>query len=299
MEFVPWYEKPNRGRRPWHVCGADLCLPLTLAGVLLSASEAFSGAITIAGNGPELRVIEQLTRAFEKKYPGAVAEIRWDSSFHPISMVKSGEADFAVAGESDAELMAIPIAWDGIAVLVDFTNPLRDVSLQQLAGIFSGTITRWSAVGGADTRIELIDRHPNQHIRGTFETILGIAGKIPATAVMKRSDQRAISSVAGNRSAVTYASLGIALDAVTYGVGVALLNVDGIEPAKQTVKDGRYRLRRPVLLLRKQESNPTALSFSEFARSKEGQDIVEEMFAPYINPDGTPQAVRLEQREKP
>jgi phosphate transport system substrate-binding protein len=299
MEFVPWYEKPNRRRRPWRVCGADLCLPLTLAGVLLSASEALSGAITIAGNGPELRMVEQLTRAFEKKYPGAVAEIRWDSSFHPISMVKSGEADFAVAGESDAELVAIPIAWDGIAVVVDFTNPLREITMQQLAGMFSGVITQWSALGGADNRIELIDRHPNQHIRGTFEAILGIAGKIPATAVVKRSDQRAISSVAGNGSAVTYASMGVALDAVTYGVGVALLNIDGVEPAKQTVKDGRYRLRRPVLLLRKHESNPTAEAFSEFARSKEGQDIVEEMFAAYTNPQTTPQAVRREKWERP
>jgi phosphate transport system substrate-binding protein len=160
--------------------------------------------------------------------------------------------------------------------------------------MFSGAMTRWSVLGGADNRIELIDRPPNQHIRGTFETILGIAGKIPASAVVRRSDQRAISTVVGNGSAVTYASLGVALDAVTYGVGVALLNVDGVEPAKQTVKDGRYRLRRPVLLLRKQESNPTAESFSEFARSKEGQDIIEEMFAPYTNPQTAPQAVRLD-----
>lgn len=80
---------------------------------------------------------------------------------------------------------------------------------------------------------------------------------------------------------MTYASLGAALDAVTYGVGVTLLVIDGIEPAKQTVKDGRYRLRRPVLLLRKKESVPAADAFAEFARSKAGQDILEEMFVPY------------------
>jgi ABC-type phosphate transport system substrate-binding protein len=84
--------------------------------------------------------------------------------------------------------------------------------------MFSGTVTRWADLGGTDNRIELIDRPPNQHIRGSFETILGIAGRIPASAQVRRSDQRAISSVAGNGSAVTYASLGAALDAVTYGV---------------------------------------------------------------------------------
>jgi len=298
MESVRRRTKRGRERHPVCVGGiAVLGALLALVGVLLPVSQARAGAITIAGNGPELRMIEQLTRVFEKKYLGAVTEIRWDSSFNPISMVKSGEADFAVAGESDSDLAATPIAWDGIAVVVDFTNPLREVTMQQLAGVFSGAITQWSTLGGADGRIELIDRPPNQHIRGTLETILGIVGKIPGSAKVKRSDQRAISSVAGNRLAVTYASLNVALDAVTYGVGVALVNVDGVEPAKQTVKDGRYRLRRPVLLLRKHGSSPTVESFVEFARSKEGQDIVEELFAPYTVPDTGPHAVRSYRRD--
>jgi phosphate transport system substrate-binding protein len=274
--------------RRWSRCGHAGIFPsvlLAIAGVLSSASEAMSGAVTIAGNGPELRVVEQLTRAFEKKYLGTVVEIRWDPSFHPVAMVKSGEADFAVAGQADPNLVAIPIAWDGIAVVVDFTNPVREVTSQQVAAMFSGTVTRWTDLGGTDNRIELIDRPSNQHIRGTFETVLGIAGRIPASAQVRRSDQRAISSVAGNGSAVTYASLGVALDAVTYGVGVALLIIDRVEPSKQTVKDGRYRLRRPVMLLRKKESVPAAEAFAAFALSKEGQDIVEEMFAPYGAPE--------------
>lgn len=274
--------------RKGRACGHSknfLSALLGLAGVFLSASEAMAGAITIAGNGPELRVVEQLTRAFERKYLGTVVEIRWDPSFHPVAMVKSGEADFAVAGQADPNLVAIPIAWDGIAVVVDFTNPVKEVTSQQVAAMFSGTVTRWADLGGTDNRIELIDRPPNQHIRGTFETVLGIAGKIPASAQVRRSDQRAISSVAGNRSAVTYASLGVALDAVTYGVGVALLIIDGVEPAKQTVKDGRYRLRRPVMLLRKKESVPAAEAFAAFVLSKDGQDIVEEMFAAYSGPE--------------
>jgi phosphate transport system substrate-binding protein len=91
--------------------------------------------------------------------------------------------------------------------------------------------------------------------------------------------------VAGNGSAVTYASLGAALDAVTYGVGVALLIIDRVEPAKETVRDGRYRLRRPVLLLRKKEPVPGVEAFADFALSKEGQDIVETTFVPYSTLD--------------
>ncbi len=244
-------------------------------------ADALSALVTIAGNGPELHVIEQLTRAFEQAHPGNVVEIRWDASFHPIHMVKAGEADFAVAGQTDPNLTAIPIAWDGIALVVDFTNPLRGVTTQQAAAMFSGKVTRWSNLGGSDLVIQLIDRPETQHIRGTLEQELGIIGQIPATAKVKESDQKAISTVAGNTSAVTYASLGIALEAVSYGVGVTLLAVDQVEPSKETVKNAQYKLRRPILLLKRKAPHPTADAFAAFALSNIGQDIVSNMFVPY------------------
>lgn len=286
-------------RGQWHRhAGMVIRLIVALAVLVWSADEALSAAITIAGNGPELRMVERLTRAFEKQHVGAVAEIRWDPSFQPTHMVKSGEADLAVTELIDPDLVATPIAWDGIAVVVDFANPLREITSLQLAAMFSGVVTQWSDVGGIDARIELIDRPSNQLIRGTFETILEIVGKIPPSAHVSRSDQRAISSVAGNGSAVTYVSLGVALDAVTYGVGVALLNVDQIEPAKQTVSDGRYRLRRPILLLRKHESNSTAASFVDFALSNEAKDIIEEMFVSYTGVGNAPRTVHSSRSEK-
>ena len=287
----------ERGLKPG-LGGLLSSLLVALAFLGWSADEARSAAITIAGNGPELRMVERLTSAFEKKYFGAVAEIRWDPSFNPTHMVKSGEADVAVVGQAAPDLLVTPIAWDGIAVLVDFTNPVREVTSLQLAAMFSGAVTRWSDVGGLDTRIELINGPSNQPIRDTFETVLEIVGKSPQTAYVSRSDQRAISRVAGNLSAVTYVSLAVALDAVTYGVGVALLSVDHVEPAKQTVRDGRYRLRRPVLLLRKSEGNPAAASFVEFAVSREAKDIIEEMYVSYSGPEHEPHAVHSSMREK-
>jgi len=283
----------------WHrYAGMVISLIVALAVLVWPADEALSAAITIAGNGPELRMVERLTRAFEKQHLGAVVEIRWDPSFQPTHMVKSGEADLAVTGQIAPDLVATPIAWDGIAVVVDFANPLREITSRQLAAMFSGLVTQWSDVGGIDARIELIDRPSNQLIRGTFETILDIVGKIPPSAHVSRSDQRAISSVAGNGSAVTYVSLGVALDAVTYGVGVALLSVDQVEPAKQTVSDGRYRLRRPILLLRKHESNSTAASFVDFALSNEAKDIIEEMFVSNTGAGNAPHTVHSSMREK-
>lgn len=254
------------------------------SGVLLLSVHTRADSITIAGNGPELRAMEQLARAFEQQYLGHYVQISWDLSSQPLELVKSGEADVAVTGHSDPDLAEIPIAWDGIAVVVDFTNPIKGVTTRDVAAIFTGTVTRWSQLGGPDIEIHPIDRPPNQHIRQTFEEALGIVGRTSKSVRVIQSDQRAISTVAGNVAAISYASLAVALDAVTYGVGVNLLMIDQVDPGEETVRDGRYPLRRPVLLLQKKTAHPAADAFAQFVLSKEGQAIVDEMFVPYRLP---------------
>ena len=248
---------------------------------LLAPVTGTAASMIIAGNGPELPTIERLARVFEKRHLGSVVEIQWEQDSDPTDLVKSGEAHVAVTGQTAPDLTAIPIAWDGIAVVVDSTNPVKEVTTQQVADIFAGTVKRWSALGGPDTTIQLIDRPPYQHIRHRFLEALGIVGNIPKSAKVVRSDQTAISTVAGSLPAVTYASLGVALEAVKYGVNVNLLVIDQVEAAKETVKDGRYKLRRPVLLLKRKETNAAAEAFTAFALSEEGQAIVDEIFVPY------------------
>ena len=240
-----------------------------------------SGSIIIAGNGPELGAIERLARAFEKAHLGTFVEMQWDEYQDPIAMVKAGDAHVAVTGRVDPSLAAIPIAWDGIAVVVYSGNPTKEVTTQQVAAIFSGQLKRWAELSGQETAIQLIDRPWKQNIRQSFEEVLGIVGQIPTSAPVIRSDQKTMSMVAGSVSAVAYASLKPALDAVKYGVEVSLLVIDRVEAAEETVKDGRYTLRRPVLLLSRKEPNPLAEAFTVFALSKEGQEIVAEMFTPY------------------
>ncbi len=254
---------------------------LVFATILGLSSAAGAGSIIIAGNGPELPTIERLARAFEKGHLGSVVEIRWDQSSDPIAMVKSGVAHVAVTGRADPSLAATPIAWDGIAVVVYIANPTKEVTRQQVAAIFSGKVKRWEELGGQSAAIQLINRPPNQNIRQGFEEALDIPGQIPPSARVIRSDQAAMSTVAGSVSAVAYASLKPALEAVKYGVDVSLLVIDRVEAAEETVKDGRYKLRRPVLLLSKKEPNPVADAFTSFALSPQGQEIVGELFTAY------------------
>lgn len=242
-----------------------------------------SGTVVIAGNGPELTTIEMLARAFEKANPRVYIDILWDENSKPIEMVKQGQAQIAVTGYEDPDLRATQIAWDGIAVMVNLSNHTKEVTKQQVAQIFSGKVRMWSDLGGPETRVLLIDRPRNRNIRDAFEQHLGIVGKIPDSAKVIGPDDKATKTVAGTlppQSAVTYISLGSALDAVKSGVAVRLLPIDKVEPEEPTVKDGRYNLRRPVLLLSKKETNPTVEALQAFALSSEGQKIIDDTYTP-------------------
>ena len=245
---------------------------------LVEGGEGVSGSLVIAGNGPEQAVIEQLARAFEKANPRAYIDLLWDENSKPVDRVKSGQAHIAVTGQEDADLHADQIGWDGIAVVVNLSNHTKEVTSQQVADIFSGKVKSWSDLGGPDTRILLIDRPRNRNIRETFEQQLGIAGRIPNGVKVIGADDKAIKTVVGTLpplSAVTYISLGPALEAVNSGVAIRLLPIDKVEPEEPPVKDGRYKLRRPILLLTKQGSNPVAEAFAAFALTKEGQTIID------------------------
>jgi phosphate transport system substrate-binding protein len=256
---------------------------LVNCGVVFVAFAEVGGTLTIAGNGPELFTIEALAHAFEKANPRAYLDILWDDDLKPVEMVKSGQAHIAVTGTEEPGLSATPIAWDGIGILVHLSNFTKEVTKQQVADIFSGKIKLWSELGGPETRILVIDRPRNQNIRDAFESQLGMTGKMTDAAKIIGSDEQVVKTVVGTLpplSAVSYLSMNQGLSVVSSGVAVRLLPIDKIEPEVPTVKDGRYALRRAVLLLSKKETPPLAEAFAQFVLSPAGQQLIAETYVP-------------------
>jgi phosphate transport system substrate-binding protein len=261
------------------------CISVSAGALLPSFVRAeVSGNLVVAGNGPEQTTIESLARAFEKANPRAYVDVLWDDHSKPLEMVKNGDAHVAVTGSEDASLAATQIAWDGIGILVHLSNFTKEVTKQQIADIYTGKVKEWSELGGPETKILLIDRPKNQNIRDAFERQLGINGKIPDNAKVIAKDDKVIKTVVGTLpplSAIAYISLGQGLAVVTSGVAVRLLPVDKVEPEVPTVKDGRYPLRRPVLLLSKKDSNPLIDAFMHFTQSAPGRQIIGETYIPF------------------
>jgi phosphate transport system substrate-binding protein len=273
-------KRPTKLRHRWSYLASFLLLSASFVATFGMAEE-LRGSMTVVGRGPERPVIEKLARAFEKTHIGTAIDIKWNRNLRTADVIKSGEADLAVAGREEAGLMATTVAWDGLALIVNFSNPVNNVTTEQAASLFSGTIREWSELHEkAEGRVRLIVRPDDQNLTDGFERSLNITGRAANAAEPVRSDQAVLSRVSGQLNAVGYLSLNPALEAVTYGISVRILLLDGIEPGKPTVKFGQYKLIRPVMFLTREQHKPLTRAFIEFALSPEGQGILDEMYVP-------------------
>lgn len=253
-----------------------------------------TGHVLVVGYGPELPLLQELGRAFEKANPGIAVDFEWDKTVKAVERVKENSAQIAVTDRTDPSLRAIPVAWDGIAVIVNFANPVKELSTAQVKALFTGEITRWSDLEGADKKVEVIQRTVHDNVTPGFEESLGGVGQVRIVGRAVRSDQQALSAVSGRDNAVTYISLAAALKAQEDGVPIQVLTVDKVEPGMPTVQDGRYKLRRPVLFLVKEPVDAATQAFLDFVQSSEGHTIIRSMFVPYT-PSG-PQFVAPKSR---
>ncbi len=271
----------SRGALLSRIVALMICLVVFAAATPVGSTFKVLGPVAIAGHGPERPMVDDLAQAFEKKNPGAYVDINWHQNLKPLQVVRSGEADIAVMGKPEPDLVAHQVAWDGIAIMVDLMNKIKSVTKAQAADIFAGKVKFWSELGGPDTRVKIINRHFTQNLTYSFEQSLGIEGKIPDSAEVIGPEQKATNKVVGTLppyGAVTYMSLTPALAAVKTGVAVRLLPVENVEPEGPTVKDGRYGLRRPVLFLTRKDPSPATKAFIEFALSPEGQRLIDESY---------------------
>lgn len=248
--------------------------------LLCNADAALTGRILIAGYGPELPVVQDLAKAYERLHPGTAIDLEWDSTVRAIHLVKTGEAQIAVTDQPDPALKATQIAWDGIAVIVNFANPVKEVSSAQVKGLFSAQITTWSELDGAPAKVEVIPRTSTNNLTAGFQNSLGLTERMAASGAPVRSDQKVLSRVSGRDAAVSYISLAAALKAQEDGISIHILTVDQVDPGEATVKNGRYRLRRPVLMLTATQPDPLTESFLSFVRSIDGRQLLRTMFIP-------------------
>lgn len=273
----------------------------------LACGAALMGAadekIVFRGSVAVKPIVDAAAKAYSGNHPGVAISSAGSTSDLSIQAVLSGEAQLGalvkdLSPEQRAkhpELRTIPVAIDGLVLVVNARNPVAGLSRRQVAGIFTGTIATWKAVGGGDGAILPVVRMKSfatsTYFGASFELDYQETGEGtdkrmmhrlkdttdwgPARALITDDHQKGLAKVITAADAITYAPYGIARAMIAKGAALKLLSLDGVEPNPAGIQGGTYPITRPCLLLLKGDAQGALLDFVAFMTSTEGQKVVE------------------------
>ena len=242
---------------------------LTLAG----CAKKDTSPVTTDGSTSMEKVIGTLGEAFTEK-EGINVTYNPTGSGSGIQAVSEGRCDIglssrALKDDEKATLTETVVALDGIAMIVNPENPVSDLTVEQIADIYTGKITNWSEVGGADAEIVLVGREAGSGTRSGFEELTETVDKCQYRQELTSTGD-VITAVSQNPDAIGYASLAAVKDSVK------ALSVGGVTPSEATVKDGSYPVQRPFVLVTVEgkELSPAAQAFFDYALSSDAAGII-------------------------
>ena len=254
------------------LCAAVMALSL-FAGCGQKAND--SGTVATDGSTSMEKVIGALGESFMEANKGMTFTYNPTGSGSGIQAVSEGRCDIGVSSralkddEKAAGLKETIVALDGIAVIVNPQNPVKDLSLEQIAKIYTGEITNWKDVGGEDAEIVRIGREAGSGTRDGFESITDTKDACQYRQELTSTGD-VITTVSQNPNAIGYASLAAIKDSVK------ALTVNGVAPTEAAVKDGTYLVQRPFVLVTKEgvSLSETAQKFFDFATSADAASII-------------------------
>ncbi len=214
------------------------------------------------------KVMGALIEAYRETDSSVTVNYSGTGSGSGIEAVLAGTCDIGLASralksEEEAKgAVGHVVALDGVAVVVHPDNIVSNLTVDQIAQIFTGRITNWKDLGGADAPIAVYGREAGSGTRGAFEEIVGVEDACVYTNEYSSTGD-IIGNVSSNPNGIGYASLS--------GVGgtVKAVSVNGVACTEEAVKDGSYAIQRPFLMVTNSGASLSAAAqaFLDFATS--------------------------------
>ena len=272
-------------------CGAQNSAADTTAATTAAATEAtettaetaeaakLSGTVTLAGSTSMQKLCEAMIESFEQVYPDITVTAEYTGSGAGLEALAGGKTDIGNAsrslkdGEKQSGAVENIVAIDGIAVITHKDSVVSDLTAQQLTDIYTGKITNWKDLGGADEAIVVLGREAGSGTRGAFEELLKIEDQC-AYAQELDSTGGVLAKVAATPGSIGYVSLDVVDDTVK------ALSLDGVAPTEENIVAGSYKLSRPFVMATLgtvEEQNDLVKTWFGFVQSDEGQAVIKAM----------------------
>ncbi len=291
--------------RRWVGTMAGLLLACTMAGA--AAAKQGEQAIQIKGSDTMVNLCQAWAESFMRQHPEVTVAITGGGSGTGIAALIGGTCDLAATSRKitakeatkAAALGAPPkeltVALDGLAVVVNPQNPVRQLTLQQLADLFTGKVTNWKALGGPDKRVVLLSREVNSGTHVYFkEHVLPASStgdrEFSPEALLLPSSQAIADEVGSNLGGIGYYGMGY-LNPNNAVISVAKAAGEPyVTPSEKTVLNGTYPISRPLLLYSHGQPGGAVKAFLDFVMSPEGQAVVRQIDFVPVAEDAVPAA---------
>jgi len=261
-----------------------LFVSLVLISFLLYGSPilATETIVVVKGSTTVLPIAQSCAEVFMEENPAISISVQGGGSGVGIASLIDGtcnianasrpikEKEIATAQEKGVNPVETVIARDAIVLVVHPSNALAGLTLAEIKAIYTGKVSNWSEVGGADQEIIVVSR---DSASGTFETFneLALEGeKVRADALLQASNAAVVTTVANTPGAIGYVGLGYV------SKEIKALTVDEVIPSKETVNAGDYPLARSLFIYTNGKPEGAVKKFIDFVLSAEGQKLVEE-----------------------
>lgn len=247
---------------------------LLVAVTLTGCGSTTEKTVSTDGSTSMEKVIGYLSEAYMTDHSNVKVTYNPTGSGAGIQAVQEGRCDIGLSSrslkdEEKSELNETIVAIDGIAVIVNPSNSVTDMTIDEIAQIYTGRITNWNELGGSDAPIVCIGREAASGTRDGFESVTGTADNCKYAQELTSTGD-VVQTVSSNPNAIGYASLASVSDSV------AVASVEGIVPTNDTILNGSYKVQRNFILVtpKNKELSDEAQKFYDFCMSSSADEYI-------------------------
>lgn len=247
-----------------------------------------SGRLTLTGSSTVAPLVTEIAKRYEQEHPGVRIDVQTGGSGKGIADLRLGVADVGMASRplsaDEADLNGHRIAADGVGLIVHQSNPIEELTQDQVTAIYTDKINGWKEVGGEEDEIIVVHKAEGRATLEVFLQHFGIKNPTVKSDVIVGENEHAVKTVAGARGAIGYVSIGTAEVDQDLGVPIKLLRLNGVEASTANVASGAFPMSRPLNLVTTDSASPLANDFIRYCQSPDVHDLVRsQYFVPIKN----------------
>lgn len=253
-----------------------------------SSTDHLSGKLVVTGASTLAPLIAEIGKRFESLHPNVRVDVQTGGSSRGVADTRQGLADIGMVSrtikDEEKDLHAFPIARDGVGVILHKENPVHALTDEQVVAIYTGKIANWKEVGGKNAPITVVNKAEGRSTLEVFLHHFKVKNTDVKAHVVIGDNEQGVKTVAGNRHAIGYVSIGTAEYDESQGVPIKLLPIGGVAASTENVRNGTFPLSRPLHIVT--QTPPTGLTkaFIDYSQSYAVHDIIQQQyFVPLVD----------------